>query len=718
MREPGRHKCGLNPYVRRGVIACLCALGALCIGGPAAAQQDGPPWWDRAWQFRKLLAVPEDGAKSCRLWILTGERARKDGRDIRVVGPAGEPAPFSIVQSTPEGRHLISFDLSAGAAEGEASGEPYAIYFGNPRGVSSISAQPRAGLILETRAIPEPDDADVDSWEAAQQTLRKARILFGRDFHHAIFDAHNPFGRQSDYISHYYGYIQCAKGGKYGFATVSDSASFLLIDGKPVAEWPGRGHKIQKVRRGEHSGPVPLEAGVHRIRYVAFSFGGHGRRAAAWAPPGSAAKEWRIIPFSAFTPAAEALVVECNQLGRSVCADFGWQPRQYLEVGDARMVTVEFTSYSTAAKGTIVRYEWDFGDGQKSAAQSPVHAFLAGGVHKVKLTVGTGVRKRHSFTAQVDVRPIYGDLNFPRRTRERFLGLVKGYKVATLPTRHLLAYRVLMKASERRREAFDACLELNKRREELEPPQLYEVAMDLGAYYLDPLGEWEPAERHFRLALSQVEEGAAERRLEVRFRLAELYFLHKGDMERAQLAYEDLRRDFPRPHDRRHRALIRLGDIQRSRGKLPEARRIYEEAEANARFAPKQPRAVAEGQFRQQAEAFLRVGEGERALETVDQWEWHLPTRRLDGEGFVLRMKAGLLLGDLKEVRRLAGIYIGFANEVDYLPHAHALAGEAANELGDPEGAREHWQAVLDRWPESPFAIDAENGLYGLDHPD
>ena len=42
---------------------------------------------------------------------------RPDGRDIRVVGPDGRPAPFGVVRSTDEGRHHVLLN-QAPALEG------------------------------------------------------------------------------------------------------------------------------------------------------------------------------------------------------------------------------------------------------------------------------------------------------------------------------------------------------------------------------------------------------------------------------------------------------------------------------------------------------------------------------------------------------------------------------------------------------------------------
>ena len=49
--------------------------------------------------------------------------------------------------------------------------------------------------------------------------------------------------------------------------------------------------------------------------------------------------------------------------------------------------TVTFTDQSYDSDGTIVSWLWDFGDGQSSTAQNPVHTYAADGVYNVTLTV-------------------------------------------------------------------------------------------------------------------------------------------------------------------------------------------------------------------------------------------------------------------------------------------------------------------------------------------
>ena len=153
--------------------ALLCWAAFLCGAAPAHAAAD-PPWWNNSWSYRKLLKVTS-GHGPRRVWIYTGDRARPDGRDIRVVGPEGRPAPFGVVRSTDEGRHLVLFN-QAPAPEGmEGEENQYCVYFGNPKAARPAQGPPAVGVFLETRAMPP--EADVSSWDAALATIRKTETV-------------------------------------------------------------------------------------------------------------------------------------------------------------------------------------------------------------------------------------------------------------------------------------------------------------------------------------------------------------------------------------------------------------------------------------------------------------------------------------------------------------------------------------------------------------
>jgi len=55
-------------------------------------------------------------------------------------------------------------------------------------------------------------------------------------------------------------------------------------------------------------------------------------------------------------------------------------------------LTVQFTDMSVGGACPIIRWDWDFGDGETSQEQNPVHIYATAGYFDVSLTVSTGLR--------------------------------------------------------------------------------------------------------------------------------------------------------------------------------------------------------------------------------------------------------------------------------------------------------------------------------------
>ena len=686
------------------------SLGALllaaALGGRPAEAQARPGWWDAAWRYRALLSVPVKGPGAYRAWIFAGDRAKPDGSDIRVVAPTGQVVDFAIVRPTPSGRHMIVFS----EPKGDESGGTYAVYFGNPAAPAVEQTPPLMGLMLKTFEMP-PGMSGA-AWAGVEESLSRARV-YGVDFWRQVFDAFNPFGPQSRYISVYDGFLDCPKPGAYKFATMSDDASFLLVDGELVAEWPGQGHNIDAGRHGEKNGQKNLAARRHAFRYVGLAFDGPKRMAAAWMPPGSST--WEIIPPSAFPSVFAAPVLATEDSTRPVCAAFGMEESQYLECADARMVAVQFTSQSGAQAGELTEWTWEFGDGLTSRERDPLHVYMLPGCYPVKHTAAAADGTSDSFTLAVEVKPLQQDRDFSLARRQKFWFWVKDYPVGKLGTEQLLVFRSFLKEIEQPRRVFDAGIELNLRRAQLDKAQLCAVALDLAEYYREPLRNWQAAEKYFLLALDQCGRQDIERRADIRFKLADLHCCYAGDTAKARAELTALRDDLPKSDAlRRRKATLRIGDIERDDGRLDAARRLYLEAESDPAFLPKEPRAVADGRFAQQTEAELRRGDGDAALARLDEWLWVFPTKRLDGPPVVLRLKAQLLRKDFGEVRREAATWLKFATDADCIPQVRVLAGQACAAMEDKDAAREFFQSVIEKWPESPAVAEAKKGLEQL----
>ena len=702
-------ECGISrgrSALRDAALSLGAVLLAAALSGRPAEAQARPEWWDAAWRYRALLKVPVKGPGAYRAWIFAGERAKPDGSDIRVVAPTGQVVDFAVIRSTPAGQHMIVFS----EPKGYRGGGTYAVYFGNPAAPAATQTPPPMGLMLKTLEMPK--DMSGATWAGVQESLSHARV-YGVDFWKQVFDAYNPFGPQSKYISVYDGFMECPKAGIYKFATMSDDGSFLLVDGELVAEWPGQGHNIDEARHGEKNGQKNLTAGRHAFRYVGLAFDGARRMAAVWMLPGSSS--WEIIPPSAFPSVFAAPVLATEDSARPICAAFGMEELQYLECANARMIAVQFTSESGAQSVELTQWFWEFGDGLISRERDPIHVYMLPGRYQVTHTTHGADQSSASFALTIEVEPLRLDQDFSFARRQRFWFWVQDYPVDKLATKQLLVFRSFLKEVEEPRRVFDAGLELDRRRAQLNKAQLYAVALDLAEYYREPLRDWQAAEKYYLLALDQCSVKDTELRADIRSKLADLHFYYAGDAAKAEAELAALRDDLPKADaTRRRKAALQIGDIERDQGHLDAARKIYLEAESDPAFLPKEPRAVADGRFTQQAEADIRQGDGDAALARLDEWLWAFPTKRLDGPPMVLRLKAQLLRKRYGEVRREAATWLKFATAEDCIPQVQVLAGQACAAMEDKAAAREFFQGVIEKWPESPAVSEAKSGLEQL----
>jgi len=80
-------------------------------------------------------------------------------------------------------------------------------------------------------------------------------------------------------------------------------------------------------------------------------------------------------------------------------ADFYWEPTGDIETGD----TVTFHDNSTD-DGTIIAWEWDFGDGNYSIIQNPTHVYHDDGKYDVTLRVIDNNGSNDSVTKQITIK--------------------------------------------------------------------------------------------------------------------------------------------------------------------------------------------------------------------------------------------------------------------------------------------------------------------------
>lgn len=375
------------------LLATVGMFSLLCGDLYAADAPQRPSWWDAAWKYCQtihLYTPPlSSGINTAMALIDPMGMAQSDGRDVRVVTAQKTLLPYQV-EKVEGGLLRILFQVPPDGSD------IFYIYYGNP---SAPDAQGQwekrlGGLMMETRAlIPQ---RWTTTWEQVQQVLAANTPVFGRGPRPCINDSRNPFGPQQEHFCAIYkGTIFCPESGRYTFATNSDDASFLLIDGKLVCEWPGA-HDAS-VNFYEHSGEIELVKGIHSIEYYLVQLVGAARSFAGWKKPSD--KEPCMIPPEAFVQTLLTRVIALHEHDKSLSAYFEPEIGRKIRFNKTERIftQVTFRDCSSSKLGKLVSWRWDFGDGVTSTEQNPVHEYTQNGEYKVSLEV----RDNLGYSAQV-----------------------------------------------------------------------------------------------------------------------------------------------------------------------------------------------------------------------------------------------------------------------------------------------------------------------------
>ncbi len=363
----------------------LFILFSLALFVPASASE----WWDTDWKYRGKIVVLNPRLKSnidtASFVFHPGGGVNEDLSDIRIIDEGGRETPYKVNFGN-NGRLIKDFRVDS-----DYKGEYY-IYFGNPKAekIEYMWQPTTGGLFLETRE--KPGSVHPKNWPQMQELIQKNTKIYGKGPRHRIDDLENPFGSNESYLSIYRGNIFCPLNGKYGFATNSDDASFLLVDGKLVASWPGwhekeGGANKPLANRWTHRGEIYLERGAHLIQYYQEEGKGAQASRAGWRKPGD--KEFIIIPKKAFVDKLKARQVSFQVYEKPLNAFFFIEEKESV-IFDRQvpeLISFQFQDASMSKDSEIVSYQWDFGDGRISSERNPLHVYPAVGTYKVKLHV-------------------------------------------------------------------------------------------------------------------------------------------------------------------------------------------------------------------------------------------------------------------------------------------------------------------------------------------
>ena len=136
----------------------------------------------------------------------------------------------------------------------------------------------------------------------------------------------NPLGRNRNFLALYQGPLLVPIEGSYVFATNSDDASFVSIDGAEVVSWPDY-HDMEVLDRPMadkwcHRGRITLKKGMHWVEYFHQQGGGACLARLAWELPSPAdtKENFPLVPFKNGGDPAIGVVPEWAFDGRIPCS--------------------------------------------------------------------------------------------------------------------------------------------------------------------------------------------------------------------------------------------------------------------------------------------------------------------------------------------------------------------------------------------------------------
>ena len=266
------------------------------------------------------------------------------GGDYALTDEAGNPVPVAKVWEA-EGEHAL---LLAGGLQ---PGKDYYLYIGGPKG---SEWSPKTSLLLETRALL-PGRNVFTSNGAIEEAWRGAATE-GARFVEEIFSGGNPFGEQSNFLSHYVGYL-LPQSGSAELYTSSSDASFVMLDGRPFLDWPGN-HPATATLKTLHTKKLPPSATPVRLDYFqAKNAEGEPAMCLGWIKDGKAA----TVPTEAWLHPGTSEIERFEEVkGRPVPA-VEVRLQSYLGFGGNLLFEVHGRLLPTDLKGAPV--EWKFDDG-------------------------------------------------------------------------------------------------------------------------------------------------------------------------------------------------------------------------------------------------------------------------------------------------------------------------------------------------------------------
>ena len=635
--------------------------------GPISGLFGADAWWDAQWQVRRRVTAygktDAPGPDLCYVEFFTGGHAKADGTDIRVV-EAGRLVPHEVIFAGPGDFVKLGIRLDKSSRKTRV----FHVYYGNPQAKPlSHKLDARRGVLMEVRHYKGGGSAN---WTQMQRTLEKsAGHVMGAGFVKNVYHGHNPFGPSENCVSIYRGWLQCPNAGTYQFATTSDDASFMFIDGKLIVQFPGI-HRALPFAHARMQKAVSLKAGLHKLEYYHLQLGDKHTAVAAWALPGARAwtnkkyKRFEVIPEQAFPKVIVGRASAYERADGKPCPDFTATKKGETYLDGKPIVRVGFLDTTQPRPATRKPTHWDWGDGNQGQGTGADHIYLTPGLYKVTMTV-EHKGKQYSLAQVVDAFQDW-DKQIEKKVDpiEGYCSQVSQYQFARMKPPDLLVAARYFEELGKWPELARASAAIVARGKDFSDDDLHGRTV----LYAQVLSERFRKHREALQALAKAEELVAAVPYKARLAIA------AGDVavkswrqpKEAFAHYQRVLSKYAQAgSDVRRRALVGLGDAYRQQGEYDKAHETYEAATLiPVSGQPYQKIAVRVGTLARAIEYYIDRShvprDREEAAAMLDTWEWEYPAQKLIGHSTLMRAKLAQKLKEyntaIAELEELLGV--------------------------------------------------------------
>jgi hypothetical protein len=663
----------------------------------ASVAQGADAWWNSKWRYRREITVADvtptrlSGSDIISVGMATGGVCKPDGSDIRVTTSMGKEVVSDVMMVGPGDKVRLVF-----AKRGTL--KKYYAYLGNPDAParSKIPAIQR-GVLIETRRSRANPPARLSD---AANIFQKARPLMGRCFVDRMFLGYNPFGSEWAIASRLTGYVVAPKSGEYMFSCSSNNASFLLIDDELLISNGGWHRPQRDIRK---SASIKLKSGLHKLTFYHINRKSSPVLVVAWKKPG----DRRVLPIP---PAAFSLVHKgkpgvMQQITKPLDIDFSPLHAGETFTAGRYYQRYRFGAQSVGKGGKGLKWEWDFGDGQKSTKETVDHVYTVDGIYRVTLTAQLPHRQLTRTNRIVVARP------WDRVTRRQldsvkvYAAIVAAYNFETLKDEALGPAFELLESNQRTREMIQVCTSFLKRKK-LPGEGVLAIVPAVSELMLK---NDQTANAVKILLLSADRCDTPEVAARMTLKAANILLNVARDDEKAMKLFTRVRSRYGKniAHPTARDAQIGIADTWRARGDYEKSAAAYKTAGFGP-LARGKSHSILRGDFSRHIESYTQSWRNQEWAERyIQMWEQTFPSDKLGGHLSLLTARLWMAQGHYAEITVEADILARVNPTSNYGAQLLMVAAEAYRKMDKPDKVTETLKRIVDKFPESPLATKA-----------